>query len=62
MPSFPNLTLNLIQPKETPAGKILNLQANKDWKNNTPPFSIPPTSPTRTGGEAPWIDSQPKNC
>jgi hypothetical protein len=48
----------LIQTKEKLAGKILNPQAKKDSKNNTPLFSIPVTSPTRTGGEAPWIDEK----
>lgn len=58
MLSFPNPIRNLTQPKEKPDGKILNLQEKKNSKNNTLPFSIQPTSQTKTGGEAPWINAK----
>jgi hypothetical protein len=58
MPNSRNPIPNLTRPKEKPAGKILNLPANKDWKSNTPLFSNPATDPTRTGGEAPWINAK----
>jgi hypothetical protein len=48
----------LTQKREKPDGKILNLPANKDSKNNTLPFLIPITSPIRIGGEAQWIKAK----